>query len=245
MSDNLPPLMPCPFCGGPASIRGDFGLQQLGCADQTCECAGADIALPCYRPELRSASIKRWNARAAIDASRAAVPAGWWSPSKEQFAAWRRRHDMREMDRPAFDDAASLYMLSFAAIGAPQPVAQPGEALAPANNYIQSVPDHCDRIVWRGHYHHLPVAQAKPEQAAQQWHPIETAPAGATGYAWMMLAWGPEDDQNTGVGMRDGDKFYASATFYRLGREKQYEFREIEVRPTHWMPLPASPQPKD
>lgn len=88
-------------------------------------------------------------------------------------------------------------------------------------------------------------AQAKPEQAAQQWMPIETAPTGATGYAWMMLAWGPEQDKSTGVGMRDGEKFYASATFYCLGRDKQYEFREIEVRPTHWMPLPAAPQPKD
>lgn len=58
-------LLPCPFCGGPASIRGDFGLQQLGCDDPTGECAGADIALPCYRPERRAESIERWNRRAA------------------------------------------------------------------------------------------------------------------------------------------------------------------------------------
>lgn len=56
-------LKPCPFCGGPASIRGDFGLQQLGCADPTGECAGSDIALPCYKPERRAESIKRWNRR--------------------------------------------------------------------------------------------------------------------------------------------------------------------------------------
>lgn len=34
----------------------------------------------------------------------------------------------------------------------------------------------------------------------------------------------------------------ADGTFYCLGQEKQYEFREIEVNPTHWMPLPAAPQ---
>ena len=57
-------LLPCPFCGGPASIRGDFGLQILGCADPTGECAGANIGLPCHRPERRAESIKRWNRRA-------------------------------------------------------------------------------------------------------------------------------------------------------------------------------------
>ena len=46
-------------------------------------------------------------------------PPHWWSPSKEQFAAWCRRHDMREMDRPAFDDAATLYLLSFASLTQP------------------------------------------------------------------------------------------------------------------------------
>jgi hypothetical protein len=74
-----------------------------------------------------------------------------------------------------------------------------------------------------------------------EWQPIETAPRGAKGYAWMHLAWGPEHDQSTSVGMRYGDKFYASASFYCLGRDKQYEFRETEVSPTHWKPLPTPP----
>ncbi len=74
-----------------------------------------------------------------------------------------------------------------------------------------------------------------------RWQPIETAPTGVKGYAWMMLAWGPEDDQNTGAGMRCGEKFFAAATFYRLGQEKQYEMREIEVRPTHWAPMLPAP----
>ena len=55
---------------------------------------------------------------------------------------------------------------------APQPVAQPSErthATAPPHVYVQEVPSHCDRIVWRGSYYHLPlpVTQPKPEQAAQ------------------------------------------------------------------------------
>jgi len=24
-------------------------------------------------------------------------------------------------------------------------------------SYVQPVPDHCDRIIWRGHYYHLPL----------------------------------------------------------------------------------------
>lgn len=81
--------------------------------------------------------------------------------------------------------------------------------------------------------------------ASAGWQPIETAPNGARGYAWMMLAWGAEDDPHVAAGMRCGDKFFAAATFYCLGQEKQYEMREIEAHPTHWMPLPAAPKPED
>ncbi len=36
----------------------------------------------------------------------------------------------------------------------------------PTNSYVQVVPDKCDRIVWRGHYFHLPISStSKPEQA--------------------------------------------------------------------------------
>lgn len=49
-------------------------------------------------------------------------------------------------------------------------LAQQSEPLAEVNNYIQSVPNHCDRIVWRGQYYHLPLplSQAKPGQAATE-----------------------------------------------------------------------------
>ena len=78
-------------------------------------------------------------------------------------------------------------------------------------------------------------------KAENEWQPIETAPKGANGYAWMLLAWGPEHDQSTGTGMRDGEEFYAAETFYCLTQIKRFEFREIKVKPTHWMPLPKPP----
>ena len=73
------------------------------------------------------------------------------------------------------------------------------------------------------------------------WQPIETAPTGKKGWTWMNLAWGPEGDQSTGLGMRWGDRFFAAGVFYCLGQEKQYEIREVEVRPTHWMPTLGAP----
>jgi hypothetical protein len=82
------------------------------------------------------------------------------------------------------------------------------------------------------------VAEAAGEKG---WQPIETAPKGANGYAWMLLAWGPEEDISTGWGMRHGDKFYACGTFYCLEQERRHQFREIEVTPTYWRPLPAAP----
>ena len=77
------------------------------------------------------------------------------------------------------------------------------------------------------------------------WQPIDTAPKGAKGYCWMNLAWGSEGDQSTGIGMRWGDRFFVAATFHCLGQEKRFEFREIEVSPTHWMPLLPPPEVPD
>lgn len=80
---------------------------------------------------------------------------------------------------------------------------------------------------------------------APGWQPIETAPTGKKGWTWMNLAWGPEGDQSTGLGMRWGDRFFAAGVFYCLGQEKQYEIREVEVRPTHWMPTLGAPGDAD
>jgi hypothetical protein len=92
------------------------------------------------------------------------------------------------------------------------------------------------------------IARAeKAEEALRksEWQPIETAPTGAKGMAWMLLAYGPEGDQTTGMGMRFHDKFYAASSFYVGGHfeSRQYQFREHEVHPTHWMEVPALPPP--
>jgi hypothetical protein len=78
-------------------------------------------------------------------------------------------------------------------------------------------------------------------KGAQEWQPIETAPTGAKGYAWMLLAWGPDEDKSVSNGMRCGDRFFAAPSFYCMGQERQFQQREIEVFPTHWMPLPDAP----
>lgn len=42
---------------------------------------------------------------------------------------------------------------------------QVGEVLT--DTYVQTVPDKCDRIVWRGHYYHLPINQTGEVQAKE------------------------------------------------------------------------------
>lgn len=86
-----------------------------------------------------------------------------------------------------------------------------------------------------------------PKQSTDAgWQPIDTAPKGANGYAFMQLAWGPEDNKSTGEGMRYGDKFFAACVFHCIGKDRQFEFHEKEVKPTHWSPSPAAPhQPVD
>lgn len=74
-----------------------------------------------------------------------------------------------------------------------------------------------------------------------EWQTIDTAPKGAKGYSWMLLAWGPDEDKNTGWGMRWNDQFFSAPSFYCMGQERKYQQREIEIYPTHWMPLPPPP----
>lgn len=82
------------------------------------------------------------------------------------------------------------------------------------------------------------------EISESQWQPIETAPLGAKGVSWMMLAYGPKGDQSVSEGMRWGDKFFASGTFHKPCEfgDRPFRFKEIEVFPTHWMPLPSVPE---
>lgn len=75
------------------------------------------------------------------------------------------------------------------------------------------------------------------------WQPIETAPRGANGISFMLLAWGVQGDQCTGQGMRIDDDFYTAAVFYCLGKTKKpFELRETKITPTHWQPSPKPPE---
>jgi hypothetical protein len=93
------------------------------------------------------------------------------------------------------------------------------------------------------------VRQSRGEPVA--WQPIETAPVGKNpdGTTWCLLVYGPDGDQSVGHGFRWRDKWVAAGTFYRLGQERKYELREVEVQPTHWMHTPelpdAAPQPAE
>lgn len=112
---------------------------------------------------------------------------------------------------------------------------------APDNDLPDQALDYLRRHGLTGEILRATLAAGSQAVQVPGWRPIETAPRGANGVAWFLLAWGPEGDQSTGVGMRIGEKFFAAGIFYRLGQEKAYEFREVEVQPTHWMPLPAAP----
>ena len=135
--------------------------------------------------------------RAAIEASRAAVPAG---PDVQ----WQKRHPLR------------------------------------TEGAWENTQEH-DAKWWRDHsqgweirvlYAH-PVTQAKPEQAAQQWMPIETAPKDGTavlvaeGRFIYCVEWNDEFE------------------WWAVDDNKLGPFRLRGAAPTHWMPLPAAPQPKD
>jgi hypothetical protein len=140
-----------------------------------------------------------------------------------------------------FGIAELAHEVVVARAASPQPVARPVEQTAPAREPLSPEA----RAFYARHEARMgrvgPAQPVEQTRALMGWQPIETAPTGATGYCWMNLAWGPADDVSTGVGMRWGDRFFAAGSFYCLGQEKRYEFREIEVQPTHWMPLPESP----
>ncbi|MGQ8632313.1 hypothetical protein ACUTJJ_12630 [Agrobacterium sp. DKPNP3] len=80
-------------------------------------------------------------------------------------------------------------------------------------------------------------------QDVARWQDISTAPKVKENYFFCRLAWGPENDRSTGDEFRWNGRWFAVGTFYKGKRfdECQYEMRQIEVQPSHWMPLAAAP----
>ena len=133
------------------------------------------------------------------------------------------------------------------AVLAPQPVAQPGEPLLdcdvaprplayPLKDYHHSPSNGPLHFTWQDKPHRIVYdliaavryyAQAKPEQASQQWMPIETAPKDGT--SLMLKA--PSGRIADGV--------------FDL-KYKVWAWPYVMVEPTHWVPLAGiykCPQP--
>ncbi len=87
------------------------------------------------------------------------------------------------------------------------------------------------------------VETSPPSSPLVVWQTMETAPKGANGVCWMLLAHGPEPDRKVSFGMRIGEKFFAASVFYVGGPSsgKQYAFKGHEVAPTHWATIPDAP----
>lgn len=67
--------------------------------------------------------------------------------------------------------------------------------------------------------------------ALEQWRPIETAPKNQVIDLWVMV------DEKTGEGVRKVNCYWEQGRW--IGFSCLYQYR-----PTHWMPLPAAPDPE-
>lgn len=76
------------------------------------------------------------------------------------------------------------------------------------------------------------------------WQTIDKAPEVEGKYFFCYLAWGPEGDRSTGKGFRWNGRWFVAALFHKHARydECQFEARQIEVTPSHFMELPGAPE---
>lgn len=163
MTDNLPPLLPCPFCGNEKNIamanekHNHSGGYFIACP--ACD-ASTGLRYACGE-DPRPLLVEQWNRRAAIAQAQSCVPAGMVLASVEllkraesSLGSFCSDHGWGDADMQTMDDISGLLAAS------PQP--QP----------VQPTTVHCykhapDEPVSGCKYCDGKSSQAKPEQAAQ------------------------------------------------------------------------------
>ena len=105
--------------------------------------------------------------------------------------------------------------------------------------YVQGVPDHCDRIVWRGRYYHLPMCGGpQPEQDAG----IAEEIAAIVSPAWID----PNDKAQARYLPSIGERVlfsYKGRVYYgaHMGGSFKSGSHHYNTWACRWMPLPAAP----
>ena len=85
---------------------------------------------------------------------------------REAFEAWwgQAPVELQPLQPRTREDTLSAWVWeAWQAAQAAQPARQ-----VPTTNYVQPVPDHCDRITWRNRYYHLPLAAELSAARAQE-----------------------------------------------------------------------------
>ncbi len=100
-------LKPCPFCGLPAQIHGDFNMEALSCSDRTGDCPGSWAALSCRTPPQRAEAIAAWNRRAQPAAPADAEPSVAPEP-----VAWMWRNTRTGAKGVYFEDPGKFFNIA-------------------------------------------------------------------------------------------------------------------------------------
>lgn len=80
---------------------------------------------------------------------------------------------------------------------------------------------------------------------ANGWMPIELAPEVKGDYMFCLAAWGPEEDQSVGAAFRWNGRWFAAGCFHQTTSDRRFAWRELEIYPTHCMPMPNPPENAD
>jgi hypothetical protein len=136
--------------------------------------------LPIGIPGMRLRHVRALASRLAAPASIPDEPMGepaYYAHRIERCLDDDQR-DHIALHRKFLADTATTIRELLAAAPEPQPAGVPQQAQAEplTETYVQRVPDHCDRILWRGLYYSLPISPSAP--AAQPAPEIESNPMG-------------------------------------------------------------------